>query len=77
MASSSLSHQAAEAESDLGLPEKGFSVFNQANPSEDPSGDLGDLDLSKADLLSAGTSSQAKMGFKRKPQTSLFDLIKG
>ena len=77
LASSSLSHQAAEAESDLGLPEKGFSVFNQANPFEDPSGDLGDLDLSEADLLSARTSSQAKMGFKRKPQTSLFDLIKG
>ena len=72
----SSSHQATEVESDLGLPEEGFGVFGQASLFEDPSGDLGDPDLSEADLLSVGTSSQAKIGFKRKPPTSLFDLIK-
>ena len=77
MAGSSSFHQAAEAESDLDLPEEGFSVFGQASPSKDPSGDLGDPDLSEGDLLSAGTSSKAEMGFKRKPQASLFDLIQG
>lgn len=74
---SSSSHQVAEAEGDLGLSEEGFGVFDQASPSEDPSGDLGDPDLSEADLLSAGTSSKAEMGFKRKPQENLFDLIEG
>ena len=77
LVSSSSSHQAAEVESDLGLPEEGFGVFDQASPFEDPSGDLGDPNLSEADLLSVRTSSQAKMGFKRKPQASLFDLIEG
>ena len=61
----------------MGLSEEGFGVFDQASPSEDPSGDLGDPDLSEADLLLVGTSSQAKMGFKRKPPTSLFDLLEG
>ena len=77
LAGSSSSHQVAEGESDLGLPEEGFGVFDQASLSEDPSGDLGDLDLSEVDLLSAGTSSQAEIGFKRKSQASLFDLIEG
>ena len=74
---SSSSHQAAEAEGDLGLFEEGFGVFDQASPSEDPSGDLGDPALSEADLLSVETSSQAEMGFKRKPPTNLFNLIEG
>ena len=59
------------------MPEEGFGVFDQASPSEDPSDDLGDPDLSEADLLSVGTSSQAEMGFKGKPQASLLDLIEG
>ena len=33
--------------------------------------------LTVADLLSIGTSSQAEMGFKRKPPTNLLDLIEG
>ena len=74
---SSSSHQAAKDEDNLGLSEKGFGSFNQADPSEDPSGDLGDPDLSEAELLSVETSSQAEMGLKRKPPTSLFDLIEG
>ena len=77
LVSSSLSHQAAENEGNLGLSEEGFRAFDQADPSEDPSGDLGDPDLSEAELLSVGTSSRAEMGLKRKPPTSLFDLIEG
>ena len=77
MAGSSPSHQAAEDEGDLGLSEKGFGVFDQADPSEDPSGDLGDPDLSEAEPLLVGTSFRAEMGVKRKPPTSLFDLLEG
>ena len=77
LAGSSSSHQVAEAEGDLGLSEEEFGVFNQVSPSEDPSSDLGDPDLFEAYLLSVGTSSQAEMGFKRKPTTSLFDLLEG
>ena len=57
LAGSSPSHQATEDEGDLGLSEEGFGVFDQADPPEDPSGDLGDPDLSKVELLSVGTSS--------------------
>ena len=67
LAGSSSSHHTAEAESDSGLPEEGFDVFDQASQSADPAGDLGDPDPSKADLLLTGTSSQAEMGLKRKP----------
>ena len=79
------SHQAVEAEgvreeseeqvAELGQSEDEFGVFDQVDLSEDPSGDLGDPSLTKTDLL--GTSSQAEMGFKRKPPTSLLDLIEG
>ena len=77
LAGSSSSHQAAEDEGDLGLSGEGFGVFDQVDPSKDPPGDLGDPDLSEAELLSVGTSSRAEMGLKRKPPTSLFDLIEG
>ena len=60
---------------ELGQSEDEFGVFDQFDPSEDPSGDLGDLSLTEADLQ--GTSSQAEMGFKRKPSTSLLDLVEG
>ena len=33
--------------------------------------------MSEAELSSVGTSSQAEMGLKRKPPTSLFDLLEG
>ena len=55
----SLSHQVAEEESELDQPEEGFGVFDLANQSEDPSGDIGDPALSEAELSSVGTSSQA------------------
>ena len=61
----------------MDLSKEGFGAFDQANPFEDPFGDLGDPDLSEAELLSVGTSSRAEMGLKRKPSTSLFDLIEG
>ena len=51
LAGSSSSHKAVEAEGDLGSSEEEFSIFDQISLSEDPSGDLGDLDLTKADLL--------------------------
>ena len=56
-----------EDEGDLGLTEEGFGAFDQANPSEDPSGDLGDPDLSEVELLSMGTFSRVKMGLKTSP----------
>ena len=85
LASSSSSHQTAEAEEvrakseeqviELGQSEDEFGAFNQVDLSEDPFGDLGDPSLTEADLQE--TSSQAEMGFKRKPPTSLLDLIEG
>ena len=82
---SSSSHQAAKAEgvkveseeqvTELDQSEDEFGVFDQVDLSEDPSGDLGDPSLTEVDLL--GTSSQAEMGFKRKPPISLLDLIEG
>ena len=77
LAGCSPSHQAAEDEGDLGLSKERFGVFDQADPSEDPPDDLGDPDLSEAELSSVGTSSRAEIGLKRKPPTSLFDCIKG
>ena len=53
----SSSHQVAEDEGKLDQPEKGFGVFDLANQSEDPSGDIGDPALSEAELSSVGTSS--------------------
>ena len=61
----------------MGQSEDKFGVFDQVDLSEDPSGDLGNPSLIEADLLSTGTPSQAEMGFKRKPSTSLLDLIEG
>ena len=77
MAGSSSSHQATEAKSGSGLPEEGFGAFDQAILPTDPVDDLGDPDLSKEDFLLAGTSFQVEMGLKRKPQSSLLDLIEG
>ena len=85
LAGSSSSQQAAETEEggaegeeqviELGQSEDKFGVFDQFDLSEDPFGDLGNPILAEVDLQ--GTSSQAKMGFKRKSPTSLFDLIEG
>ena len=71
------SHQEAEDEGKLDQFEEGFGVFDLANQSEDPSGDIGDPTLSEAELSSVGTFSQAEMGLKRKPLTSLFEFLEG
>ena len=73
----SSSHQVAEDEGELDRPEEGFGVFDLANQSEDPSGDIGDPALFEVELSSVGTSSQAEMGLKRKPPTTLFELLEG
>ena len=85
MAGSSSSHQATEAEevrakgeeqvAELGQSEDEFGAFDQVDLSKDPSSDLGNPSLTEANLQE--TSSQAEMGFKRKPPTSLLDLIEG
>ena len=85
LAGSSSFHQTVEAEggrvesegqvAELGQSKDEFGVLDQVDLSEDPLGDLGDPSLTEADLL--GASSQVKMGFKRKPPTSLLDLIEG
>ena len=85
LVSSSSSHQIAEVEGgrveseeqvvELGKSDDEFGVFDQVDLFEDPPDDLGDPGLTEADLL--GAFSQAEMGFKRKPPTSLLDLIKG
>ena len=60
---------------ELDQSEDEFGAFDQLDPSEDPFGDIGDPNLAEADLQ--GTSSQADMGFKRKPSANLLDLIEG
>ena len=75
MVGSSSSQQTVEAEevgaegeeqvAELGQSEDEFGAFDQFDLSEDPSGDLGDPSLTEADHQE--TSSQAEMGFKRKP----------
>ena len=57
---------------ELDQSEDEFGAFDQFDPSKDPSGDLCDPSLNEADLQR--TSSQANMGFKKKPSTSLLDL---
>ena len=52
-----------------------FVAFEQLDPPKDPFGDIGDPNLSEADLQ--GTSSQTNMGFKRKPSASLRVLLEG
>ena len=60
---------------ELNQSEDEFGAFDQLDLSEDPLGDIGDPNLAKEDLQR--TSSQADMGFKRKPSTSLLNLIEG
>ena len=60
---------------ELDQSEDEFGAFEQLDMPEDPFGDIGDQNLSEADLQ--GTSSQTDMGFKRKPSASLHDLLEG
>ena len=73
----SSSHQASENKGELNQPEEGFGVFDLSDKSEDPSGDIGDPALSEVELTLIGTSTQAEMGLKRKPTTSLLKLLEG
>ena len=75
--SPSSSHQVAENEGEPDQSEEGFGAFDLVYQSEDPSGDIGDLALSKAELSLIGTSSRAEMGLKRKPLTPLLQLLEG
>ena len=68
---------ASKGEGEFGSFEKGFEVFEQADPFEDPSGDLGDPALFEAELSLVGTPSRTGMGLKRKPPTSLIELLEG
>ena len=60
---------------ELDQSEDEFGVFEQLDLPEDPFGDIGDPNLSKAYLQ--WTSSQTDMGFKRKPSANLRDLLEG
>ena len=60
---------------ELDQSEDEFGAFEQLDTPEDPFGDTGDQNLPEADLQ--GTSSQTDMGFKRKPSSSLLDLLEG
>ena len=81
----SFAQQAAETEEggaegeeqviELDQSEDEFGAFDQFDPFESPSGDLGDPSLMKVDLQ--GIYSQTDMGFKRKPSASLHDLLEG
>nr|POF10785.1 hypothetical protein CFP56_03455 [Quercus suber] len=62
---------------ELSSSEDEYSVFNLADQSEDPSGDLGDPHLSEADLRSLRVGTPTEMGLKRQPQTNLLDLLEG
>nr|POE63943.1 hypothetical protein CFP56_01981 [Quercus suber] len=87
LASPSSSHRFAEAteedpkreeeKADFGPAEEKFDIFDQVDQSEDPPRDLGDPHLTEADLLVSETSPRPTMGYKRKPHTSLLDLIEG
>nr|POF14641.1 hypothetical protein CFP56_26742 [Quercus suber] len=57
--------------------EDAFDVFTQLDQSEDPPGDLGNPRLTEADLLASEALPLPMMGYKRKPTTSLLDLIEG
>ena len=59
----------------LGSSEDEFEVFNQAQSSESPFGDLSDLNCTKADFLFSETPFEEDMGIQRKQKISLLDLI--
>ena len=60
---------------ELGSSEDKFEVFNRAQSSEDPSGDLGDPNYTEVDFPSAKTPFEEDMGIQRRQKTNLLDLI--
>ncbi|XP_065620263.1 histone-lysine N-methyltransferase ATXR2 [Quercus suber] len=68
---------AKAAEGDPKREKDAFDVFARLDQSEDPPRDLGDPCLTEADLLASESPPLPIMGYKRKPPTSLLDLIEG
>nr|POE70372.1 hypothetical protein CFP56_52611 [Quercus suber] len=66
-----------EEVADFGPAEDDFDVFEQVHQSEDPSRDLGDPRLTEVDFLTSESSSRLVMGYKKKSQPSLLNLIEG
>ena len=60
---------------ELDLSEDKFEVFNQAQSSESPFGDLDDPNCIEADFLFSETPFEKDMGIQRKQKTSMLDLI--
>jgi len=60
---------------ELGSFEDEFEVFNRAQLSKDPSGDLGDTNYTEADFPSVETPFEEDIGIQRRQKTSLLDLI--
>lgn len=66
-----------EEVADSGPAEDDFDAFEQVHQSEDPPRDLVDPRLTEADFLATETSPRLEMGYKKKSQPSLLDLIEG
>ena len=60
---------------ELGSFEDEFEVFNRAQSSEGPFGDLGDLNYTEADFPFSETPLEEDMGIQMKQKTSLLNLI--
>ena len=60
---------------ELGLSKDKFEVFNRAQSSEGPFGDLGDLNCTEVDFPFSKTPLEEDMGIQRNQKTSLLDLI--
>ena len=59
----------------LGSFKDEFEVFNRAQSSEGPFGDLGDLNYTEADFPFSETPLEEDMGIQMKQKTSLLNLI--
>ena len=60
---------------ELGSFEDEFEVFNRAQSSEGPFGDLGDLNYTEADFPFSETPLEEDRGIQMKQKTSLLNLI--
>ena len=64
-----------EEVAELGLSEDEFEVFNRAQSSKGPFGDLGNPNCIEADFSFSETPLEEDMGIQRKQKSSLLDLI--
>ena len=60
---------------ELGLSEDEFEVFNRAQSSKGPFGDLGDQNCTEVDFSFSESPLEEDMGIQRKQKSSLLDLI--